>query len=77
MLVMTGHSIFAHSQSSTSEGFCLIIIKIIKYLLSEYLQNKSAQILCPVVIIRKICDSKGPKMCSLILSVSEVNSVSA
>jgi len=24
---MTGHSIFAHSQSSTSEGFCLIIIK--------------------------------------------------
>jgi len=43
---MTGHSIFAHSRAPPCEGFCLIIIK---YLLSEYLQNKSAQILCPVI----------------------------
>ena len=47
---MTGHSIFAHSRASPCEGFCLIIIK---YTLSEYLQNKSAQILCPLIIWEK------------------------
>jgi hypothetical protein len=34
MIITKGHSIFAHSRSSTSEEFSLIIVK---YKLSEYL----------------------------------------
>jgi hypothetical protein len=46
---VTGHSIFAHSRSSTSEGFCLFVID---YSLFEYLQNKPAHLLCPVNVLK-------------------------
>ena len=50
MIITKGHSILAHSRSSTSEEFSLFIIK---YILSEYRENKTAQILYPFSTLGK------------------------
>ena len=55
---MTGHNIFAHSPESVRGLRGIFLIIIIRYILSEYLQNKSAQTLCPV-IIREILWNKA------------------
>ena len=56
MITPKGHSIFAHSRSSTSEEFSLFIIR---YMLSEYRENKTAQMLCRFSICEKVMNRVG------------------
>ncbi len=49
MKMPKGHSILAHSRSSTSEVFSLFIIKGILF---EYRENKAAQIPCPFIFLK-------------------------